>query len=110
DGQLLTGSLMDYWLPRADNLPSFELEATANPSPLNPLGAKGVGEAGTIAAPPALVHAVLDALRPLGVADLPLPFTSERVWQAIQTAARGAADASGTPSPTEGAAPGAPDV
>lgn len=93
-GQLLTGSLLDYWLPRADDLPLFELGETVTPSPLNAIGAKGVGEAGTIAAPAAISHAVLDALRPLGVRSLDMPFTPERVWSALR-AARGA---SGTPT------------
>jgi aerobic carbon-monoxide dehydrogenase large subunit len=88
NGQLLAGSLLDYWLPHADELPSFELASTTTPSPLNPLGAKGVGEAGTIAAPPAILHAVLDALRPLGVRNLDLPLSPERVWQAMQDASR----------------------
>lgn len=88
EGQLLTGSLLDYWLPHADDLPFFDLAETVTPSPLNPLGAKGVGEAGTIAAPAAIVNAVLDALWPLGVRDLTMPLTPERVWQAIQRAAR----------------------
>jgi carbon-monoxide dehydrogenase large subunit len=83
DGQLLTGSLLDYWLPRADELPFFELGQTVTPTPLNALGAKGVGEAGTIAAPPAIAHAVLDALRPLGVRHLDMPFTPERIWRAM---------------------------
>jgi len=85
-GQLLTGSLLDYWIPRADDLPSFELASTVTPSPLNPLGIKGVGEAGTIAAPAAIASAVLAALRPLGVAALDMPFTPERVWRAIRAA------------------------
>jgi len=85
-GQLLSGTLLDYWLPHADDLPAFELAEVVSPSPLNRLGAKGVGEAGTIAAPPAVLHAVLDALRPLGVTALDLPLTPERVWLAIQAA------------------------
>jgi ribosomal protein S18 acetylase RimI-like enzyme len=82
-GQLLAGSLMDYWVPHADDLPSFELAATITPTTLNRLGAKGVGEAGTIAAPSAVLHAVLDALSPLGVSELDFPLTPERVWRAI---------------------------
>lgn len=84
DGQLLSGSLMDYALPRADMLPSSRLGRVETPSPRNPLGAKGVGEAGTIGAPPALVNAVVDALRPLGVTDLAMPLTAERLWRAIR--------------------------
>ncbi|MGH2460634.1 MAG: xanthine dehydrogenase family protein molybdopterin-binding subunit [Chloroflexota bacterium] len=86
DGQLLTGSFLDYWIPHADDLPGYELGATATPTPLNPLGAKGVGEAGTIGAPPAIVHAVLDALRPFGVQHLDLPLSPERIWAALRTA------------------------
>lgn len=84
NGQLLTGSLMDYALPRADLLPSFEVGRTETPSPTNPLGVKGAGETGTIAATPAVVNAVLDALKPLGVQHIDMPMTPARVWQAIQ--------------------------
>jgi carbon-monoxide dehydrogenase large subunit len=87
-GQLVAGSLMDYWLPHADELPTFEIVAAETPSPLNRLGAKGVGEAGTIAAPVAILHAALDALRPLGVHHLDLPLTPEQVWRAIRDAGR----------------------
>jgi carbon-monoxide dehydrogenase large subunit len=86
DGQLVTGSLMDYALPRATDMPPLEVHARPTPSPSNPLGAKGVGEAGTIGAPPAIVNAVLDALAPLGVEDIDMPLTSERVWRAIRAA------------------------
>ena len=85
-GQPLTGSLMDYTLPRADNLPSFDLDHTVTPCPMNPLGAKGVGEIGAIGAPPAVVNAVVDALRSRGVNHIDMPVTSESVWQAIQSA------------------------
>ncbi|HUG15978.1 MAG TPA: xanthine dehydrogenase family protein molybdopterin-binding subunit [Thermomicrobiales bacterium] len=85
-GQLVTGSLMDYAVPHADQLPSFELDHTETPSPLTPHGAKGVGEAGTTGAPPAIVNAVLDALRPLGVHHIDMPLASEKIWRAIQTA------------------------
>jgi len=88
DGQLLSGSLGDYAVPRAADMPPMLLDHTVTPSPLNPLGAKGVGEAGTNGCPPAIANAVLDALKPLGIQHLDLPFTSERVWQAIQTASR----------------------
>ncbi len=88
DGQLLSGSLGDYAVPRAADIPPMLLDHTVTPSPLNPLGAKGVGEAGTNGCPPAIANAVLDALKPLGIQHLDLPFTSERVWQAIQTASR----------------------
>jgi carbon-monoxide dehydrogenase large subunit len=84
EGQLLAGSLMDYWVPHSDELPTFEHADAPSPSPLNRLGAKGVGEAGTIAAPPAILHAVRDALRHLGAREIDLPLTSERVWRGIQ--------------------------
>jgi len=88
-GQLLTASFLDYAMPRADDLPSFRIETVAGiPAPGNALGAKGAGELGCVAAPPALMAAILDALRPLGVRDLDMPATPERVWRAIQ-AARG---------------------
>ncbi len=85
-GQPLTGSLMDYTVPRADNLPSFDLDHTVTPCPMNPLGAKGVGEIGAIGAPPAVVNAIVDALRSHGVNHVDMPVTSESVWQAIQSA------------------------
>jgi aerobic carbon-monoxide dehydrogenase large subunit len=87
-GQLLTGSLMDYALPRAADLPDFELGQFANPQTSNPIGAKGCGEAGCIAGPVAVMNAVMDALRPLGVTvdDLAMPATPHRVWQAIRKA------------------------
>ncbi len=86
DGQLLTGSLMDYALPRADDMPDIRLHKIETPSPFNLLGAKGIGEAGTIGAPPAILNAVLDALAPLGVEQLDMPLTSERVWRAMKAA------------------------
>jgi aerobic carbon-monoxide dehydrogenase large subunit len=85
-GQLLTGSFMDYALPRADDLPPFDVGAHEVPTAVNPLGAKGVGEAGTVGALPAVVNAVHDALWPLGVRHLDMPLTAERVWRAIQDA------------------------
>ena len=85
-GQLTTGSLMDYGLPRADQLPSFETDRTVTPSPVNPLGVKGAGEAGTIAATPAVANAVIDALAPFGIVHLDLPLTPQKVWKAVQTA------------------------
>ncbi|MFB6096639.1 MAG: xanthine dehydrogenase family protein molybdopterin-binding subunit [Haloferacaceae archaeon] len=85
-GTPLTGSLQDYALPRADGVPDIETDFTVTPSPRTPRGVKGVGEAGTIAAPPAVVNAVADALAPLGVAHVDTPFTSERVWRAIRDA------------------------
>ena len=85
-GQLLTGSLMDYALPRADDVPSFKVETKVTPCTHNPLGAKGCGEAGAIGAPPALMNAVMDALSSIGVKHLDMPASPHRVWQAIQSA------------------------
>jgi carbon-monoxide dehydrogenase large subunit len=85
-GQLLSGSLGDYAVPRATDMPPLVLDHTVTPTPFNPLGAKGVGEAGTNGCPPAIANAVIDALSPLGITHLDLPFTAERVWQAIQSA------------------------
>ena len=84
NGQLLTGSFMDYAIPKATQVPRFETEHTTTPSPVNPLGVKGVGEAGTIASSPCLVNAVVDALSPFGITDIDMPMTPNRVWQAIQ--------------------------
>ena len=80
-GQLITGSLMDYALPTARGLPSFELDHTVTPSPVNPLGVKGVGEAGTIGSTPAIVNAVVDALAPFGVTHIDMPLRSEKLWR-----------------------------
>ncbi len=90
-GQLMTGSLMDYAVPRAEFFPLFVNERTETPTHLNPLGAKGIGELATIGSTPAVVNAVLDALAPLGVKHLDMPLRPERVWRAIQDA-RTAAD------------------
>ena len=84
DGQLLTGSLMDYNLPKADQLPSFELSRTETPTPVNPLGAKGVGEAGTIGSTPAIVNAVVDALAPFGVEHVDMMLRPEKIWRIMQ--------------------------
>jgi carbon-monoxide dehydrogenase large subunit len=86
DGQLVTGTFVDYALPTAAELPSFETDRTETPSPVNTLGVKGIGEAGTIAATPAVTNAVIDALRPLGVTYLNMPLNPESVWTAIQEA------------------------
>jgi carbon-monoxide dehydrogenase large subunit len=85
-GQLLTGSFMDYAMPRADDFPQFNIGHVCTPCTHNPLGTKGCGEAGAIGSPPAVINAVLDALAPLGVKDLDMPATPHRVWQAIQSA------------------------
>ncbi|MDH3708740.1 MAG: xanthine dehydrogenase family protein molybdopterin-binding subunit [Cyclobacteriaceae bacterium] len=90
-GQLVSASFMDYTMPRADDLPMFELDRTVTPCPHNPLGVKGAGEAGTIAATPAVVNAVIDALSPFGVSDITMPLTPERVWKAMQTQTKEAA-------------------
>jgi carbon-monoxide dehydrogenase large subunit len=82
-GQLITGSFMDYCMPRADNLPSFSVATHGTPCTHNPLGVKGCGEAGAIGAPAAIMNAVVNALAPLGVKDLVMPATAERVWRAI---------------------------
>ena len=84
--QLVTATLMDYAMPRAAQFPRFELDRTCTPTPLNPLGAKGIGELGTIGSTPCVVGAVLDALAPLGVTHLDMPLKPERVWRAIQGA------------------------
>ncbi|WP_290812507.1 molybdopterin cofactor-binding domain-containing protein, partial [Halovivax sp.] len=82
-GRLLTDSMLEYGVPRAEHVPRMETAATETPSPRNPMGVKGIGEAGTIAAPPVVVNAVCDALAPLGVAHVDMPLTEERVWRAI---------------------------
>ena len=87
-GQVLSGSFMDYAMPRADEVPLFDVDAHEVPTRVNPLGAKGVGEAGTVGALPALMNAVNDALAPLGVRHLDMPVTPERVWRAIRAAGR----------------------
>jgi carbon-monoxide dehydrogenase large subunit len=85
-GQLLSGTLTDYCLPRAEDLPAIEFAYNIVPCRTNPLGIKGAGEAGAIGAPPALVNAVVDALSPLGIDHLDMPLTPESVWRAIRTA------------------------
>ncbi|MBM4264164.1 MAG: xanthine dehydrogenase family protein molybdopterin-binding subunit [Deltaproteobacteria bacterium] len=84
NGQLTTGSLMDYAVPRAADLPRFQLAHTETPTPVNPLGIKGIGEAGTIGSTPAVVSAVIDALAPLGVSHLDMPLTPQKIWRACQ--------------------------
>ena len=83
-GQLVTGSLMDYAVPKAGNLPSFETATTTTPTPVNPLGAKGVGEAGTIAGNPCIINAVVDALSPFGVRHVDMPARREKLWRAMR--------------------------
>jgi carbon-monoxide dehydrogenase large subunit len=82
-GQLLSGTLMDYALPRADDTPSLQVETIVTASPNNFMGLKGVGELPTNGAPAAIANAVLDALRPLGVRHLDMPITSHKVWRAL---------------------------
>ena len=84
DGNFLTPSLLEYAVPRADMLPSYELHRTVTPTHVNPLGVKGIGEAATIGSTPAVVNAVMDALRPFGVEHLDTPLTPEKVWRAMQ--------------------------
>jgi carbon-monoxide dehydrogenase large subunit len=85
-GQILTGSLVDYMIPSAADLPRIDSGRTVTPSPTNPLGAKGIGEAGTIAATACVVNAVVDALSGIGVRHLDMPLQPARVWEAIQQA------------------------
>jgi carbon-monoxide dehydrogenase large subunit len=112
DGNLTTGTFVDYTLPSAADLPSFVTERTETPSTTNPLGVKGVGEAGTIASTPAVVNAIVDALRPFGVNDIRMPATPERVWRAVHgggdggRAERGTTAYGGASTPvTDGAGP-----
>ena len=86
DGQLLTSSLMEYAVPKAEFFPPLEVDRTVTPTDVNPLGVKGAGETGTIASTPAVVNAVVDALAPLGIKHIDMPLTAERVWRAIEEA------------------------
>ncbi|MBX3029529.1 MAG: molybdopterin-dependent oxidoreductase [Chloroflexi bacterium] len=90
-GQLLSGTMMDYALPRASRLPSFELDETVTPSPVNPLGIKGAGEAGTIGSAAAVVNAVVDALSDFGIRHIDMPLTDQTVWRAMRVAEAGGA-------------------
>ena len=83
-GQLVTGEYMDYAVPKASMIPHIQTDRTETPSPVNPLGVKGIGEAGTIAASPAMVNSVVDALSPLGVRHIDMPLTPEKVWKLVQ--------------------------
>jgi carbon-monoxide dehydrogenase large subunit len=89
DGQPLTATLQDYAVPTAHMVPMYELDMTITKTPYNPIGAKGVGESGCVSAPPAITNAVLDALAPLGITDVGMPFTSDKVWRAIRVAEDG---------------------
>jgi aerobic carbon-monoxide dehydrogenase large subunit len=84
EGQLLTGSLQDYAIPRAEELPDIDVLSTVTPSPHHPLGVKGIGEAGTIASTVTVYNAVMDALEPFGAQNLVMPLTPEKVWRAMQ--------------------------
>ena len=95
-GNLTTGTFVDYTLPSASDLPSFTTDRTETPATSNPLGVKGVGEAGTIASTPAVINAVVDALRPFGVTDIQMPATPERVWRAIHGAEKSGRAEEGT--------------
>lgn len=86
DGQLATASLVDYLVPSAAEAPRYRLDSHVSPSPTNPMGVKGIGEAGTIAATPAVINAIVDALRPLGVTDVEMPASPQTVWRAIEAA------------------------
>jgi carbon-monoxide dehydrogenase large subunit len=94
-GNLTTGTFVDYTVPSAADLPSFTTDRTETPATSNPLGVKGVGEAGTIASTPAVMNAIVDALRPFGVNDIQMPATPERVWRAVQTGAEKSGRAAG---------------
>jgi carbon-monoxide dehydrogenase large subunit len=89
-GQLLSGSMMSYVLPKAEFLPMFETDRTVTPTPVNPLGVKGAGEAGAIASTAAVANAVLDALSPFGIVHLDMPLTPGKIWDAVQAANGGA--------------------
>jgi carbon-monoxide dehydrogenase large subunit len=85
-GQLLSGSLIDYTLPRAGDLPPFQITLAELPTAANPLGVKGSGQAGCMAAPQAIINAIIDALAPLGIDHIDMPATPERVWRVIRAA------------------------
>jgi carbon-monoxide dehydrogenase large subunit len=86
EGNLTTGSMVDYLIPGAPELPNYTLDRTVTPSPTNVMGVKGVGEAGTIGSPPAVINAVVDALSPYGITNIQMPASPWKVWQAIQDA------------------------
>src|SRR5262249_58022136 len=92
-GQLLSGSFMDYGMPRADAMPNIDADLEEVPCKTNPLGVKGIGESGTIGAPPTVINALIDALKPLGVDHIDMPATPARVWETIRRAKAGAAAA-----------------
>ncbi len=106
NGQLLTGEFMDYPMPRASDIPEYVLGSTVTPTTANPLGVKGVGEAGTIGSTPAIANAVIDALAPLGVRHLDMPFTPEKVWQTITDPGRAPKVSAAEPAKAKPPAPG----
>jgi len=106
DGNLITGTMVDYLVPTAVDLPAFVTDRTETPATTNPLGVKGVGEAGTIASTPAVVNAVVDAVRQYGVSDVQMPCSPERVWRAIQQGR----DGGGGPTPKGTIAYGGPQT
>ena len=108
DGQLTAGTLVDYLVPTAADLPNFTLGRTTTPSTTNPLGVKGVGEAGTIASTPAVVNAIIDAVRHLGVTDIQMPCTPQRVWRAIQGGGPAVVPTEPAPAAATGGPPGDP--
>lgn len=91
EGNLTTTTMADYLVPSAADLPAFTTDRTETPATSNPMGVKGVGEAGTIASTPAVVNAIVDALRPFGVRDVPMPCSPERVWRALRAEEKPAA-------------------
>ncbi len=99
DGQLLSSTLMDYTMPNARQVPDFITDVVETPSPINPLGAKGVGEGGTIGAPPTVVNAVLDALAPLGIQTVDMPLKPEKIWSLVQAARQGRLEQPGVNPP-----------
>ena len=88
-GQLLSGSFLDYALPRADDLPPLDITLVELPTAVNPLGVKGAGQAGCMAAPQTIINSILDALAPLGITHIDMPATPERIWRAIHSAQGG---------------------
>jgi carbon-monoxide dehydrogenase large subunit len=104
DGNLVTASLADHLVPTAADVPTYVTDRTETPSTTHPLGTKGVGEAGAIASTPAVINAIIDALRPLGVTDVPMPATPEAVWRRIQAASATGAAGTATVTTVGGAA------
>jgi carbon-monoxide dehydrogenase large subunit len=93
NGEALTGSLMGYAVMRAENMPSLIIGETVTPNPFQPMGVKGVGEAGTNGAPPAIANAIMDALAPLGIDHIDMPYTAPKLWAAIRAAEAGRSEA-----------------